>query len=255
MTSGLLTYGGVVVFAVVFALYPLGPKLFQQANIPKRLFCAALALGAGTFTLTALPGTPSIQNAIASVALGTKLFAGFRIGLGGGVMMFVGGISYLERKRLKAAARGEGFVADPRDGCPPIDETGYPHWLPSGLPLALVLSMIVLPRILFPAPDAGSPASPTAALQLLEFANTRPVVWPSIALLAGAALATLLYSAVRRKALQVLGAGTRDAIMPLLDTAAVIGFGGVVTQTAVFAGVTRLVLDSAMPPCCRCSPR
>ena len=58
-----------MVFVVIFAMYPLGLKLLQEADIPKRLFCAALALGSGTFTLTALPGTPSIHNVIAASAL------------------------------------------------------------------------------------------------------------------------------------------------------------------------------------------
>ena len=87
LACALLTYGGVVVFVVIFAMYPLGLKLLQEADIPKRLFCAALALGAGTFTLTALPGTPSIHNVISSVALGTDLFAGFWLGLVGGALM------------------------------------------------------------------------------------------------------------------------------------------------------------------------
>ena len=91
-----LTYGGVVVFVVIFAMYPLGLSLLKQADIPKRLFCAALALGAGTFTLTALPGTPSIQNVIPSVALGTDLFAAPLLGLVGGAIMFVLGMIYLK---------------------------------------------------------------------------------------------------------------------------------------------------------------
>ena len=98
-SSSLYTYGGVVVFVVIFAMYPLGLKLLQQADIPKRLFCAALALGAATFTLTALPGTPSIQNVIASVGLGTDLFSGFWIGISAGVLMFVLGMWYLETER------------------------------------------------------------------------------------------------------------------------------------------------------------
>ena len=123
LACALLTYGGVVVFVVIFAMYPLGLKLLQEADIPKRLFCAALALGAGTFTLTALPGTPSIHNVIASVALGTDLFAGFWLGIAGGAMMFGGGIWYLERQRKLAAQRGEGFVPGPRDQiAPPVDQ-------------------------------------------------------------------------------------------------------------------------------------
>lgn len=94
LSCALLTYGGVVVFVVIFAMYPLGLRLLKEADIPKRLFCAALALGAGTFTLTALPGTPSIHNVIPSVALGTDLFAGALLGLFGGAIMFALGMWY-----------------------------------------------------------------------------------------------------------------------------------------------------------------
>ena len=59
LATTFLTYGGVVVFVVIFAMYPLGLRLLSEADIPKRLFVGALALGAGTYTLTALPGTPS----------------------------------------------------------------------------------------------------------------------------------------------------------------------------------------------------
>ncbi|EBA00019.1 hypothetical protein MELB17_16693 [Marinobacter sp. ELB17] len=77
----LLTYGGVVVFVVIFAIYPLGLRLLREANIPKRLLLGAIALGSGTFILTALPGTPSVQNVILSAALGTDFFAGAHYGL------------------------------------------------------------------------------------------------------------------------------------------------------------------------------
>jgi H+/gluconate symporter-like permease len=248
LACALLTYGGVVVFVVVFAMYPLGLKLFQQANIPKRLFCAALALGSGTFTLSALPGTPSIQNVIASVALGTDLFAGFWLGLAGGAMMFGGGIWYLERMRRQAADRGEGFVAGPRDRIGEVDEADYPHWLLSCLPLTLVLLTIIMPRVITMSLAPEALAADTPAIQLLHFANSQPVVWPSIALLSGTLLATLLFATVRRHALHVVGSGTQDAVMPLINTAAVIGFGGVVTQTAVFGQFTQLMLESSLPP-------
>ncbi len=248
LACALLTYGGVVVFVVVFAMYPLGLKLLQQANIPKRLFCAALALGSGTFTLSALPGTPSIQNVIASVALGTDLFAGFWIGLAGGAMMFGGGIWYLERMRKQAADRGEGFVAGPRDRIGEVDESDYPHWLLSCLPLSLVLLTIIMPRVITMSLAPETLAAGTQAVQLLHFANSQPVVWPSIALLSGTLLASLLFASVRRHALHVVGAGTQDAIMPLINTAAVIGFGGVVTQTAIFGQFTQVMLDSSLPP-------
>ena len=71
----LLTYGGVVVFVVIFAIYPLGLKLLQEADIPKRLFCAALALGSGTFTLTALPGTLAGRSTNQASGARTRLIA------------------------------------------------------------------------------------------------------------------------------------------------------------------------------------
>ena len=83
---------------------------------------------------------------------------------------------------------------------------------------------------------------------LLRFANSQPIVWPSIALIAGSLIAVALFSHVRRHALQVMGEGTQDAIMPLINTAAVIGFGGVVTHTAGFAQFTSAMLESGLPP-------
>jgi H+/gluconate symporter-like permease len=249
LACALLTYGGVVVFVVIFAMYPLGLKLLEQADIPKRLFCAAMALGAATFTLTALPGTPSIHNVISSVALGTDLFAGFWIGLIGGLLMFGLGIAYLERQRLLAAERGEHFVPGPNDNVDGVADSDYPHWITACLPLAVVLLTIIMPRVLTTV--VGGPEALTAdtpGMRLLAFANSQPIVWPSIALVSGTVLATVLFPAVRRHALHVIGAGTHDSVMPLINTAAVIGFGGVVTQTAAFGDIKSVMLESGLPP-------
>src|SRR5690606_3577639 len=61
MACGVLTYGRVSLFVVAFAIYPIAKDLFRQANVPKRLIPASIALGSFTFTMTALPGTPAIQ--------------------------------------------------------------------------------------------------------------------------------------------------------------------------------------------------
>jgi len=248
LACGLLTYAGVVVFVVIFAMYPLGLQLLQQANIPKRLFCAAISLGAATFTLTALPGTPSIHNVISSVALGTDLFAGFWLGLVGGFMMFFLGIWYLERQRIIAERQGEGFMPSPGDNISDVDEGDYPHWILACLPLAAVLLTIILPRVLTLVLGPEALAAETTAMDLLRFANQQPVLWPSLALVCGSLLAIALFATVRRKALYVAGAGIQDSIVPLINTAAVIGFGGVVTQSAVFADAIQWMLDSSLPP-------
>ena len=71
---GILTYGGVSVFVVVVASYPAAVALFQAANTPKRLIPGAILLGGATFTLSGLPGTPAIQNAIPMPFFGTDIF-------------------------------------------------------------------------------------------------------------------------------------------------------------------------------------
>lgn len=243
LACALLTYGGVVVFVVIFAMYPLGLRLLKEADIPKRLFCGALALGAGTFTLTALPGTPSIHNVIPSVALGTDLFAGAWLGLFGGAIMLALGMWYLERERVQAKANGEGFEPGPADKIPDLAEIekDQPHWALALAPLLLVIGTILAPRLLTLA-NIGSDSA------LIAFANAQPVIWPSIALLVGSIVAILLFPAARAKPLHLLGEGTQDSMLPLMATAAVIGFGGVVVQTSGFQVFTNAVTSADIPP-------
>jgi H+/gluconate symporter-like permease len=246
ISCAMLTYGGVVVFVVIFAMYPLGLSLLKQADIPKRLFCAALALGAGTFTLAALPGTPSIQNVIPSVALGTDLFAAPGLGLLGGAIMFGLGMAYLERQRRAAKAAGEGFEPGPNDKVENmVASDDMPSWQLAIIPLIFVLGTILLPRLLLTlgvAPETGVIAD------IIQFAKVQPIFWPSLALILGSVLAYLLFANLRGRGLQVFGEGTNDAILPLLNTAAVIGFGGIVVQTVGFQDFSSAMLNSGLPP-------
>src|SRR5690606_9944491 len=89
LACAVLTYGGVSLFVVAFAVYPIAAALFRHANVPKRLIPGTIALGAFTFTMTALPGTPAIQNAIPMPYFGTTPFAAPGLGLIGGVVMLV----------------------------------------------------------------------------------------------------------------------------------------------------------------------
>ncbi len=242
----MLTYGGVVVFIVIFALYPLGIELVRKANIPKRLFCGAAMLGAATFTMTALPGAPSIHNAISAEKLGTSLFAAPWLGLLAAAIMLGLGMWYLERERKKAAARGEGFEPAPHDL-----ETGNPQEEISSssaramVSLFSVVGLILLPRGLLRFVEAGSESWVS---QVLVFANEQPILWPSFALVFGTGVAIALHRSVWLSVSTVVSRGAQDAIMPLINTAVVVGFGGVVAQTAGFASFSKLVLDAPLPP-------
>lgn len=105
----LLTYFGVSLFVVVFAVYPFAAELFRAGDIPKRLIPGTIALGAFTVTMDALPGTPQIQNIIPTTFFKTNAYAAPILGIFGAVVIFTAGMLYLERARRKAAAKGEGY--------------------------------------------------------------------------------------------------------------------------------------------------
>ncbi|VEH68370.1 H+/gluconate symporter and related permeases [Rodentibacter pneumotropicus] len=95
----LLTYGGVSLFVVVFAVYPLALAVFKEANISRRLIPGTIACGAFTFTMTALPGSPQIQNLIPTQYFGTDAMAAPIMGLTASAVLFFGGVAYLEYRR------------------------------------------------------------------------------------------------------------------------------------------------------------
>jgi len=110
IVCGLLTYGGVSLFVVVFAVYPFAAELFRQSNIPKRLIPGTIALGAFTFTMDALPGSPQIQNIIPTSFFGTTSWAAPTLGVIGTVFILALGLSYLEWRRRSALKAGEGYA-------------------------------------------------------------------------------------------------------------------------------------------------
>lgn len=109
LVCALLTYGGVSLFVVVFAVYPFAAELFRQSDIPKRLIPGTIALGAFTFTMDALPGTPQIQNIIPTTFFGTNTWAAPVLGTLGGVFILAAGLLYLDWRRRVAARNGEGY--------------------------------------------------------------------------------------------------------------------------------------------------
>jgi H+/gluconate symporter-like permease len=133
-----LTYGGVSLFVVVFAVYPFAAELFRQGGIPKRLIPGTIALGAFTFTMDSLPGTPQIQNLIPTTFFKTTIYAAPWLGLCGAVFILVSGLLYLEWRRRRALAAGEGYGSDLVNEPQAVDDRALPHPLLAMLPLVLV---------------------------------------------------------------------------------------------------------------------
>lgn len=109
LMGAILTYSGVSLFVVAFAVYPFAANLFREANIPKRLVPGTIALGAISFTMDALPGTPQIQNVIPTTFFKTDIYAAPTLGIIGSVIVFSLGLWYLESRSKKARKAGEGY--------------------------------------------------------------------------------------------------------------------------------------------------
>ncbi|MGE8227618.1 MAG: GntP family permease, partial [Stenotrophomonas sp.] len=140
LVSGLLTYGGVSLFVVVFAVYPFAAEMFRQSNIPKRLIPATLAVGGFSFTMDALPGTPQIQNIIPTTFFGTDTWAAPVLGILGSIFVLAVGMAYLEWRRRVAVRNGEGY-GDPAtlvNEPVPFTGTNLAHAGIAVLPLLLV---------------------------------------------------------------------------------------------------------------------
>ena len=109
LAGAIVTYGGVSLFVAFFVIAPMAHELFRAAQIPRRLMPAAIALGTTTFTMSALPGTPAIQNAIPMPFFGTTPFAAPGLGIIAAIVMFGFGMWWLGRAERSARARGEGY--------------------------------------------------------------------------------------------------------------------------------------------------
>src|SRR3954465_9726302 len=136
LLGAILTYSGVSLFVAVFAIYPFAAQMFREANIPKRLIPGTIALGAFTFTMDALPGTPQIQNVIPISFFGTNIYAAPILGCSGAVFILVLGVAYLQWQRRRARdGYGHGHKNEPET----VEATGPQlHPLTALFPLALV---------------------------------------------------------------------------------------------------------------------
>src|SRR5262245_28991301 len=113
LASAVVTYGGVSVFVAFFVLVPMADQMFRAANLPRRLLPATIGLGAFTFTMSVLPGTPSVNNAIPMPYFGTTTFAAPGIGLISSAIIVAIGMWWLLRAEAKARRAFEGYTPRP----------------------------------------------------------------------------------------------------------------------------------------------
>jgi len=270
LASAVVTYGGVSVFVAFFVLVPMAEDMFRNANLPRRLMPAAIGLGAFTFTMSAMPGSPSVNNAIPMPYFDTTAFAAPGIGLIASAIIMVIGMWWLRRAEAAARLAGEGFtpradVSGVANPTPSSDEKarGYatmsgdfdpaelehgklaesePTFFFAALPLIVVIavnflmSLVVLPRLDFSflAEEAwgGTTFRSVAG------------IWSVVLALAAGCMTIVIINWRRLTALrQTLDAGAIASVLPLLTVSSLVGFGAVVGALPAFATVRDAVLS------------
>lgn len=266
LAGALVTYGGVSLFVAFFVLAPMARELFRAANIPRRLMPATIALGTSTFTMSALPGTPAIQNTIPMPFFGTTPFAAPGLGIIASAIMLAFGLWWLARAEASARASGEGYGAEAEPGSTAagdqfireratsshaFDPAEIPHGKHSDVPppiviasipllvvvgVNLLMSLAILPRLDFSFLSQERWGS-------TSFAGVAGV-W-SVAIALAVATATLV--ALNRSRLADLrgsmDAGANASVLPIFSVASLVGFGAVVAALPTFALVRDWVLS------------
>ena len=267
LAGALVTYGGVSLFVAFFVLVPMAQEVFRAAAIPRRLMPAAIALGTSTFTMSAMPGTPSIQNAIPMPFFGTTPFAAPGLGIIASAIMLGFGLWWLARAERRARRRGEGYGAangaavpaaaddpivrerattarefDPAEihrgrhseTLPPIGRAALP--LVVVLIVNLVMSLLVLPRLDFSF--LAEEYWGSTSLQAVAG------VWAVMVSLACAIATVIAVNWRRLPSLRAsMDAGANASVLPAVSVASLVGFGAVVAALPAFDAVRDWVLS------------
>lgn len=143
LIASILTYGGVSIFVVIFTLLPLSRPLFKELNINWALFPLPVFLGAGTYTMTTLPGAPSIQNVIPTKVLGTSLTAAPLLSMLASQVLLIWGLFYMSYCLKKSLARGETYMEEDEVGATVLP-TSKPSLVLSLLPLVSLIGTIFI---------------------------------------------------------------------------------------------------------------
>lgn len=240
-----LTYGGVSLFVVVFAVYPFAAALFKEAQIPKRLIPGTIALGSFTFTMDAFPGTPQIQNIIPSNFLGTTVYAAPVSGILGGLCIFVAGMFWLERRRKAAQAAGEGYGVHTVNEPEVQTDIHLPDWKLGVLPL---LAVLIVNFVMTNFSWDTEMLKPFIAMKLpLIVPGVKNVlgIWALIiALVIGICLAILFgYRNMSKGGLQkALNAGALGSLLAIMNTASEVGYGNVIASLPGFKAIAGALL-------------
>ena len=219
IASALLTYGGVSLFVVVFAVYPIALELFREANMTRRLLVPTFALGAFTFTMTSMPGTPQIQNLIPMEYFNTSPTAAPIIGIVTTLIMAVGGYLWLAYREKSLSAKGEGFTETDESKEEANNDESIPNWMLSLIPLVIVVV-------------------------LLNIFKMEPIY----ALILGVLSIMVINFKDYKKFTTSINEGAKGSVMAILNTSAAVGFGAVIAVVPAFDDIVSWLLNVSDNP-------
>jgi len=241
LVCALLTYGGVSLFVVVFAVYPFAAEMFRQSQIPKRLMPATIALGAFTFTMDALPGSPQIQNIIPTTFYGTTSWAAPWLGILGSAFVAIGGWLYLEAMRRKAQRNGEGYGTNLVNEPETPADLNLPHPFIALLPLMVVGIANLIFTWLIPLTYGGHFLIDLPGLKAPLESDVKKMVaiWAVMAALLCGIVTIFLFAwrSLKGKLADGSKVAVGGAMLASLNTASEYGFGGVIAALPGFVQV------------------
>lgn len=226
--SAILTYGGISLFVVMFAVLPLARSLFKKMDLAWNLIQVPLWLGIATFTMTILPGTPAIQNVIPIQYLNTSLTAALVPSILGSVGCIAFGLFYMKRCLTKSLEVGENYATYTSQTNEDTAERVLPSFVASILPLALLIAIAI-----------------TGSLLGDEFVKKNIIY---VALLTGIISAIVLFNKYIDKKIATLSIGASGAVGPIFATAYAVAFGSVVTAASGFGVFSDIILNIPGPP-------
>ena len=259
LLGAILTYSGVSLFVAVFAIYPFANQLFQQANIPKRLIPGTIALGAFTFTMDALPGTPQIQNVIPTTFFGTNIYAAPFLGIIGAIFVLCMGLSYLEWRRRVAAQAGEGYsgfdqaaFSDVQNTIVDANENGT--FLRQCLAFVPLILVAVMNKYLSTAiktwyPNGFDFNAIGLANYTVDVAKTGAIWAVGLALIVGIITAILFdYQRVMSQFKEGVNASIGGSLLAVMNTASEYGFGAIIAALPGFALISHALSHTFTNP-------
>ena len=243
LSGAFLTYGGVSLFVVAFILYPLANILFKEADIPKRLIPGTIALGAFTFTMTAIPGSPEIQNVIPMSYFGTDTFAAPVIGIIASIIMFTLGMLWLTKRAKDARRNGEGYGN--HKYIHKIDESEtLPSILISVIPILIIfITNFVLSKFYFP--NTNGDYLKQYGITLDKVSGTWSVI---IAIVLAIVYIIIINFKIFENLNKSLNEGVSNSFLPLLNSSAIVGYGNIIKALPIFTVIQTSIMNISSNP-------